>query len=244
MSTRSNGPSLSVVIPTRNRLALLRECLQAIAAQTLRPSEVVVVVDGGEDVSRAGDGVDLPLVMLRNEVSQGQPAALNRGIRASTAECVAFCDDDDLFEPDHLETLARALAASATGLAYTDAHAFDADPARPVGILDRDFDRALLRVTNYIAPSTVAFRRAHYDRLQGLDESLPYYWDWDFFLRVSEVAKVTRAPGGRTSYRIHAGSSQTVAPVQERTAQLQRLCDKHGLGTLPVKHLFDLFRRP
>jgi glycosyltransferase involved in cell wall biosynthesis len=237
------GPSIAVVIPTRNRLGLLRECLQAIAAQTLRPSEVVVVNDGGEDISRVADGLDLPVRLLQDEVSHGQPAALNRGIRATTAECVAFCDDDDLFAPEHLEVLARALAASAAGLAYTDAHAFDADPARPVGILDRDFDRDLLRTTNYIAPSTIAFRRAHYDRLQGLDESLPYYWDWDFFLRVSEVAPVTRAPGGRTSYRVHAGSSQTVAPVHERSAQLQRLCDKHGLGTLPTKHLFDLFRR-
>jgi len=235
--------SIAVVIPTRNRLALLRECLEAIAAQTLRPSEVVVVNDGGEDISRVADGLDLPVRLIQNGSSLGQPAALNAGIRATTAEWVAFCDDDDLFAPDHLETLARALAASATSLAYTDAHAFDADPSRPVGILDRDFDLDLLRTTNYIAPSTVAFRRAHYDRLQGLDESLPYYWDWDFFLRLSSVAPVMRVPGGLTFYRQHPGSSQTATPAPVRAANLQRLCDKHGLGTLPVKHLFDLFRR-
>jgi len=237
------APSFAVVIPTRDRLALLRECLEAVAAQTLRPSEVVVVNDAGEDISRVADGLDLPVRLLRIELSTGGSAARNRGVRATSAEWVALCDDDDLFSPDHLETLARALTASPAGLAYTDAHAFDADPARPVGILDRDFDRDLLRTTNYIAPSTVAFRRARYDQLQGLDESLPNYWDWDFFLRMSEVAPVTRAPGGHTFYRLHAGSAQLVVPPPVRAAQLQRLCDKHGLGTLPLKHLFDLFRR-
>jgi glycosyltransferase involved in cell wall biosynthesis len=243
-SPEVDAPSFAVVTATKNRPALLRKSMEAIAAQTVKPLEVVVVNDGGEPLGDALEALRFPVQVLENPVSLGQPAALNRGVRATTSRYVAFCDDDDLFAPDHLETLARGLSATAAGLAYTDVQAFATDPARSLGVLDRDFDPAMLRVTNYITPSASAFSRALYDRLQGLDESLSIYWDWDFFLRVAAVASIVHVAGGATHYRVHPGSIQTTTSGQDRADQLQRLCDKHGLGTLPVKHLFDNFRKP
>src|SRR3954469_5459556 len=161
-ATSADACSLAVVIATKNRPALLRQCLEAVAAQTAPPLEVVVVNDGGEAVDSALAGLRLPVRVIRNEISLGVPAALNRGVRATTAKHVAFCDDDDIFAPDHLETLELALSSGA-GLAYTDPRAFASNLSHALGVLDRDFDPALLRETNFIAPSSIAFRRESYD---------------------------------------------------------------------------------
>lgn len=99
----------SVVIPTHRRPRQVRQCLAALAGQTL-PSdvfEVVVVDDGGPE------GLDslvdefagrLEVRVIRQE-NAGPAAARNRGVRHAAADLVAFTDDDCLPAPGWLETL-------------------------------------------------------------------------------------------------------------------------------------------
>lgn len=96
---------VAIVIATRNRAALLRGCLAAIAKQTLTPSEIVVVDDGSTDdtscVLRAFEpAAPSVLRFARNEASAGPAAARNRGVRLTTAPLVAFTDDDATAEPE------------------------------------------------------------------------------------------------------------------------------------------------
>lgn len=237
-----------MVIPTKDRPALLRETLRALEAQLHPAREVVIVNDGGAPVDEAVRNVALPIRVLVHPVSKTQPVALNWGIRSASCEWIAFCDDDDLFAPSHLQGLAAAAASDASGgaLYYSDVSAFDATPEKSIGRLVSEFDPARLRVTNYITPSAVLFHRRLFDDVGALDESLPNYWDWDFFLRASAVTTPRRVPEAWTHYRVHAGSIQTALSQQAadvRPGQLRRLCEKHGLGELPVKHLFDVFTR-
>jgi GT2 family glycosyltransferase len=97
-SDREPGKDLtiSVVIPSYRRAASLNRCLEALAAQTRAPSEVVVVAreDDGE-TRKMLDGLllDLPLhVQLVRE--GGVRAAMTCGLAAARSEIVAFTDDD------------------------------------------------------------------------------------------------------------------------------------------------------
>lgn len=96
-------PAVSVVIPTRDRAALLREAVASALRQSLPPAEVIVVDDGStEDIPGAlrefGDAVRC----LRQE-GAGQSAARNRGAAAAAGEWIAMLDSDDLWEPEKLE---------------------------------------------------------------------------------------------------------------------------------------------
>src|SRR5690349_3700785 len=99
-------PLMSVIIPTRNRSALLRESLTSLACQTLASDqfEVIVVDDGATDNTR-----EVCLEFSRRlqlkyfDIEQsGTSAAKNLGIFVSSGPIILFFDDDDYATPTYL----------------------------------------------------------------------------------------------------------------------------------------------
>jgi glycosyltransferase involved in cell wall biosynthesis len=107
------APSVSAVIPTRNRPELLRRSLASVAAQTYPGLEVVVVVDGPDDrtTELLAAWSDRPLTVVVNERSLGGGEARNVGVRAARGRWIAFLDDDDEWMPRKLETQMAELLA-------------------------------------------------------------------------------------------------------------------------------------
>ena len=94
--------TVTVVIPTRDRAALLNLTLTSVLRQRNVELSVTVVDDGSiEDVGTvvAGTG-DVRVRCVRHETPQGVSTCRNRGWMEATTEWVAFCDDDDVWSPD------------------------------------------------------------------------------------------------------------------------------------------------
>jgi GT2 family glycosyltransferase len=106
----------AVVIPNWNGARWLPACLDSIAAQSLQPSEVIVVDNGSTDGS---------LELLRERGvrvlelghNTGFAFAANRGIEAASAESVALVNTDVELAPDWLERMTQALGAQAASVA-------------------------------------------------------------------------------------------------------------------------------
>jgi glycosyltransferase involved in cell wall biosynthesis len=103
--------NLSVIIPTHNRLARLRQVLAALARQTYprEQFEVIVVSDGSSDGTDAylqSGGTPLPVQAIL-QANQGVAAARNAGIAAARHELLLFLDDDVVPAPALLEEHAR-----------------------------------------------------------------------------------------------------------------------------------------
>ncbi len=102
---------VSVVIPTFNRRSLVRETLASVFAQSLPPHEVIVVddgsTDGTEEVVRR-----FPVRYIR-QGNSGQNAARAAGARIATGDWISFLDDDDLWKPSFLATMAERMPPSA-----------------------------------------------------------------------------------------------------------------------------------
>jgi hypothetical protein len=93
---------ISVIIPTFNRGELLMETLKTILAQSHPPKEIIVIDDGGTDVTQSLVArIGHPMLYARIPNS-GDLAARNHGVMLSTTPWLAFCDDDDLWRADHL----------------------------------------------------------------------------------------------------------------------------------------------
>lgn len=93
---------VSVVIPTHNRLAMLRRCLAALIAQDYprEALEIVVVADGCTDgTAEATAGDALPGVRVFSQPSSGAAAARNRGAREAAGDILLFIDDDVIASP-------------------------------------------------------------------------------------------------------------------------------------------------
>ena len=110
-----NWPSVSVVIPTRNRPRLLRQALASVRAQQYPGLlRAVVVFDQTEPDYGLATSDGPPALVLTNWRTPGLAGARNTGILSADTELVAFCDDDDRWAPDKLRRQVAALLAEPT----------------------------------------------------------------------------------------------------------------------------------
>lgn len=106
-------PRVSVVIPNLNGVPWLPGCLDALAAQTFRDREVLLIDNGSTDGSVALLRDRYPDVRVRVlPRNVGFAPAVNIGIRASGGEYVALLNTDTVVRPDWLAALVRALDES------------------------------------------------------------------------------------------------------------------------------------
>ena len=105
------NPLVTVVIPTRNRVDLLRGAVDSVIAQDGPAWELVVVDDASSDgTSDWIESVDDPRVRgVRLESHCERGAARNRGLGEARAPTILFVDDDDRLRPSALRSLSRAL---------------------------------------------------------------------------------------------------------------------------------------
>lgn len=99
---------LTVVIPAWNRQSTLQRTLDSVAAQTLRPLQVVLVDNASTDATHSimqqwRDAVDAPdfKVTIVDEPQRGASDARNRGLECVTTPYVMFFDSDDEMLPNH-----------------------------------------------------------------------------------------------------------------------------------------------
>ena len=102
----------SVVIPTYNRLPLLKEALESVWRQTLTNYEVIVVDDGSTDgTARFARSMGQSIKLLE-QTNRGPGAARNLGIHHARGEYIAFLDSDDLWFPWTLDIYAQIIRQS------------------------------------------------------------------------------------------------------------------------------------
>ena len=90
-------------------------------AQTLSPSQVIVVDDGSHDHTMAVLSGYAPQVTAIRIDNSGSIVARNVGLRLATAPLVAFCDSDDLWQPNFLARMAALWQAEPrTRVAYAN----------------------------------------------------------------------------------------------------------------------------
>ena len=105
--------SIAVVIPTFDRLELLRETLRSVEGQERPATRIVVVDDGSSDGSAEWAESETSATVLRNpEGGWGPARARAEGSRLADAEMIAFLDSDDLLLPNALADLSFALERS------------------------------------------------------------------------------------------------------------------------------------
>lgn len=207
----TQAPEVSVVVLTRNRPVFLRRALASIQQQTFTDFEVLVVNDAGEDVSALVStfrAEGMTITLLNQPEQRGQSAGRNLGIRASRGRWITYLDDDDLYYPDHLETLVATLRRSGAKVAYTDSmRAIEEEREGEWVVLGRelamsnDFDRERFLVDNLTPVNNVMHEKACWEVCGPHDETLPVLEDWDYWIRLSRKWDFVHIPKATAEVR-------------------------------------------
>jgi glycosyltransferase involved in cell wall biosynthesis len=192
---------ISAIIPLYNGAPYIEQAIRSVLAQTLLPTELIVVDDGSTD--RGPEIVEqmaaerparLPIKLLR-KANGGQSSARNFGVRHAHGDLIAFLDQDDVWYPDHLRELIKPFGlprASELGWAYSNLDEIDESGnviARSILVNDgaRHPKRTLsvcLREDMFVRFSASLISRKAFDTVGGFDEQLCGYEDDDLFLRI------------------------------------------------------------
>ncbi len=183
-------PKVSVIIPTYNRLPMLKEAVDSVLSQDFEDFELIVVDDGstdgtGEEIKKYGGRVRL----FQSSENRGVSAARNKGILHARGKYVAFLDSDDLWVKGKLKIQVSFL---------------DDNPQYPLCYTDEIWIRKGKRVNPrvrhakysgwifekclplcIISPSSAMMKKTLFSKVGLFDEVLPVCEDYDFWLRVS-----------------------------------------------------------
>jgi hypothetical protein len=110
-------PLVTVITPTYNRRAFLREMLTGLAAQTYPNIESIVVNDAGEAVDDIV--AEFPFARLINkERNAGGPRAALTGWEHARGEYIGVLSDDECYYPDHIERMVNGMLRSGAKIAH------------------------------------------------------------------------------------------------------------------------------
>ncbi len=198
-TVRAGAPRVSVVVPTYNRAADVRRCLEALTAQTFRDFEVLVCDDGSTDdtgavVASYAQRLDVSYHWAENFGGPARPR--NLGVRLARGEYVALLDSDDWWAPRKLEKSVQALDAG-TDVVYHDLYIVTS-PAQK-RLWRRSRTRALsspvfhdlLENGNALSTSSVVLRRELLLKVNGFSEErgLIAWEDYDAWLRIARLTE-------------------------------------------------------
>lgn len=136
---------ISLVIPVYNEAERIAACLRAVAAQTTKPYEVLVIDNNSTDETRAIVS-RFPFATLLNEPRQGVVHARDRGFSAARGDIIARIDGDTLIAPDWIANLQQLFTDPALGAVTGTVTYRDITACRLVNRLDLFWRRRMARL--------------------------------------------------------------------------------------------------
>jgi glycosyltransferase involved in cell wall biosynthesis len=206
---------ISVIIPAHDAGKTLPDCLDALARQTIGPSdyEVIVSDDGSTDdtaqiaVARGARVVVGP--------RRGPAAARNRGLAVARGKIVLFTDADCVPRPDWIDQMVAPIRAGADGV---KGGYLNRQPGLVPRFVQVEFEEKYARLASqgtveFVDTYAAAYRREILDRYGGFDAQLPGAEDVDLSFRVArQGCRFVFAPAARV-YHHH---SETLARYLHR----------------------------
>jgi glycosyltransferase involved in cell wall biosynthesis len=216
----------NVVVTCHNYGKYLNEAVTSVLFNDA--DYVVTIVDDAstDDTSEIGTRFSRDYAhvsYIRHDQNGGVSFARDSGVDAVDSEFVVFLDADDKIGSNYLFE-AEKLLRSGCDVANPDAILFG-DKSTRWRVPDETFLQMLLQrnSVHYCA----AFRRCYWTQVGGIDRSMDYWQDYEFWIRVAKAgARIRRLPGDHFYYRKH-GTSKSSRAAKIRDSLWAYIRQKH-----------------
>lgn len=222
-------PLVSIVVPSYNHAAYLRQAIDSILAQDYPAIELIVIDDGSTDGSPEilrGYGSRFHWELQPN---QGQVATLNRGWLMSRGGILAYLSADDVLLPGAVSAAVECLERNAdAALAYCDFNLIDphSEIVRRVRAPEFDYRRMVCELECPPGPGAF-FRRSAFEKAGTWNREFRQMLDFEYWLRLGLHGRFVRIPRVLAGYRVHPGSQSFAASHQIRPEEPIRILERY-----------------
>jgi len=239
---RSCDIMVSVIVLTWEREALLRETVESVLGQTYRDLELLVIdnesTDGTETYVR---GIADDRVRYFRHANGGN-ISVNRnfGIHEARGCWIAFCDDDDLWEPEKLEAqMSVVIEDPGVSMVCTNALAFSGDEEYGPMIRGRStgemrFEELLVGWHDVLI-SSVLLKQGALEATGSFNEDSRVFSveDYEYWLRFGKDKRIHYLDETLVRYRIHTGmaSHRDTRQVLAKQKVVFKELHQHGMLT-------------
>ena len=222
---------ITVYIPTKNRLDLLKRAVNSVLSQTHRPIELIVVSDGSDDgTCDYVNGLieNISIALIHNDTSVGACAARNQAIDVARGEFITGLDDDDIFLPHRLATfLAEWRRQQEMGVRFSCL--FDrriVNAGDNVALWDTEATVSAEQIVQSNAVGNQVFTTPQRMKDAGrFDPAMPAWQDWDMWVRLIKT--------GGPAYSIQANTY-----IMDISHEFERITKKSSEKIIRAAHLF------
>lgn len=201
----------SIIIPTYNRSAILKETLMSVLSQSFTDYEILVVDDGSKDKTQeVVEGIKSEKIRYYYKTNEERSIARNYGADRAGGNYLVFLDSDDKMKEDHLKSIADYIKqAGDPGFIFAGYQILNTDhtPLYSYGV-SGFFDQRKLVYGNFLGCSSVIVKkdlfRQHYF---NTDPDLILFEDWELWLRIIAVSQLHCFPGKSIVMINHGGRS-------------------------------------
>jgi glycosyltransferase involved in cell wall biosynthesis len=199
---------LTVIIPTADRPALLREAIASLTGQSQPPSQIIVV-DNGNTAVALSTQQQSSIKIVRMAPRQGPGRSRNAGAWASRSRLIGFLDDDDCWDKDYIYHSLACLNATGADVVVGQLlrqhiggevrpyKLFPADPAEQRGVFYKNPG---------FGGQNLVISKDMFVRHGGFDERMPASVDRDLAARfLLGGVKIVPEPMAKAILRDHGG---------------------------------------
>lgn len=194
----NNTDKVSIIIPTHNRLNLLKRAIESCVNQTWPLIEIIVVNDGSKDGTAEYLNSLKNITVYHNKFPKGGPYSRNIGAKHAKGAYITFLDDDDELLPEKVERQMNWFKnnpESKTGVLTCDMLAIRPDKKfiienRKRGNVYRD----LLQKYCVLGIHTMLIRRDIFEASGGFDLNLDSNQEYDLMIRMAEKTEFDFLP--------------------------------------------------
>lgn len=209
-------PPVSVIIPTYNGAAYLREAVESILGQTFRDFELILIDDVSSDASVAIAEEyarrDPRVRVVRNAKNLGFAGNRNKAVSLARGRYIAWQDQDDIALPERIERQYRLLESDPRlGIVGGAMIVFDAAGRTslrryPEG--DAELRRMIFRFSPVALPACM-IRKSVFLEVGGYDERWSPAGDLDMSFKIGLRHRLGNIPEPAIRYRTHPHSATT-----------------------------------
>ena len=242
-------PKISVIIPCYNGEKFIGNAIKSVLNQTYKKCELIIVDDGSTDSSCkvVENYLDDKVRLVKNTYNKGIAKTMNKGIKVSTGDFIAFLDQDDTWHPRKLELQLQKFMNESDNLGLVGCGMIfiENDKCRGVFRLNdekSDQTRILTKIflTSTNSASIMMLKRDCLKKVGLFDESLIAWGDFEMVFRVAKFYKVGYVNRLLVKKRVHPESANVKLEeiIRNEAKELfPIICDYHPFlrSYLPLK---------